>query len=65
MISSDKRWEIALIGRNLTNKLIVTTANDFPGQTVGGMGTAVGTRTDLSAVVDRPRQVHLQFSVKI
>lgn len=57
-------WEFALIGRNLTNKFVVTSANDMPAQGTGGTGTATGIRADLNTIVDRPRQVYLQFSKK-
>lgn len=56
-------WEIALIGRNLANKYVITSANDMPAQGTGGTGTAAaGVRADLNAIVDRPRQIYLQFT---
>lgn len=55
--------EFAIIGRNLTNRLIVTSANDFSyGSGVGGTGTAVGLASDLNVILDMPRQVFLQVT---
>ncbi|WP_176593337.1 TonB-dependent receptor [Sphingobium sp. EM0848] len=56
-------WEVALIGRNLTNELVVTSANDMPRQG-SGTGTAVGAPGDLNAIVERGREVHLQLSYR-
>lgn len=60
----DDRWKVSLIGRNLTNKYVVTSANDlsFTGGT--GTGTTTGVVTDLNAQIDRPREVYLELSVK-
>jgi iron complex outermembrane receptor protein len=63
----DARWSIALIGRNLTNKLVVTAANDIP--FAGGTGTgdrngALGVLADMSAFVDNPREIYIEASVK-
>lgn len=65
VMPTSRNWELALIGRNLTDKLIVTTANDFPSQAVGPSGTASGIRPDINAVVDRPRQVYLQLTLRM
>ena len=65
VMPASRNWELALIGRNLTDKLIVTTANDFPSQAVGPSGTATGIRPDINAVVDRPRQVYLQLTLRM
>ena len=55
--------EFAVIGRNLTNRFVVTSANDFSfGTGVGGTGTAVGVASDLNTIVDMPRQVFLQVT---
>lgn len=58
----DDGWELALIGRNLSNEKIVTTANDMPGQGSGGTGTATGIRSDMNGIVDRLRSFHVQFT---
>lgn len=54
-------WELALIGRNLTNELVVTSANDMPRQGTG-TGTLTGAPGDLNAIVERGREVHVQAS---
>ena len=59
----DNGWELALIGRNLTNKLAIT-ASTNPAFQGGGTGTAVGTRADIAGVVVPPRSVMLQITLK-
>ncbi|MGL3823006.1 TonB-dependent receptor [Sphingopyxis sp. R3-92] len=61
----DDRWAIGLIGRNLTNKLVVTAANDIP--FAGGAGTGTtgpGILADMSAFVDNPREVYVEVGFK-
>jgi outer membrane receptor protein involved in Fe transport len=61
----EDRWSLALIGRNLTNRRVVTAANDIP--FAGGTGTGTngpGVVADMSAFVDNPREVFVEFSVK-
>ncbi|MCC2601975.1 TonB-dependent receptor [Sphingopyxis yananensis] len=61
----DKRWSLALIGRNLGNKYVVTGGSDIP--FAGGTGTGTngtGVWADMSAFVDNPREVYLEASVK-
>lgn len=60
--NENEGWELALIGRNLGNELVITAASDV-GRTGGGTGTAGGFVGDINAIVERPREVHLQFSV--
>lgn len=62
MDAADK-WELAVIGRNLTDKLRPTLAFDtaFTGTT---SGFATGTRADVGAFANRPREVILQFTYK-
>ena len=60
----DKRWTLSLIGRNLANKLVVLTANDIPFTGGTGTGTAVGVVSDMSAIVDNPRELFLELSLK-
>jgi outer membrane receptor protein involved in Fe transport len=62
LFDEESGWEFALIGRNLANKFVITSANDMPAQGTGGTGTAVGIRSDLNTIVDRPRQIYLQFT---
>lgn len=59
--SEDRRAELALIGRNLTNKFIVTSAADAPrsGSLPGG---TTGTLADQTASFLPPRTVELQFT---
>ncbi|QKR98402.1 TonB-dependent receptor [Sphingomonas sp. CL5.1] len=64
VFTDDNRWEVALIGRNLTNKYVVTSANDMPAQGASGTGTTSGVRSDMNAMVDRPRSIFLQTSFK-
>lgn len=61
----EDRWTLALIGRNLTNKYIVTGGSDIPFS--GGTGTGTtgpGVLSDLSAFVDNPREIYIEASVK-
>lgn len=56
-------WQLSVIGRNLTNKLVVTSANDMT--FTGGSGTGlpsggVGILSDINAVVERGREVYLE-----
>lgn len=61
----DNRWTIGLIGRNLTNKLVVTAANDIPFAGGTGTGTAgPGVLADMSAFVDNHREVYLEVGFK-
>lgn len=61
----DKRWSLALIGRNLTNKYIVTGGSDIPFAGGTGTGTAgPGVLADMSAFVDNPREIFVEASVK-
>lgn len=61
----DDRWSLALIGRNLTNKQVVTAANDIP--FAGGTGTGTtgpGILADMSAFVDNPREIYIEVGFK-
>jgi len=63
----DDRWSLAVIGRNLTNELVVTAANDIPftGGLAQGTGTAgPGTVADMSAFVDNPREIFVEASFR-
>lgn len=63
LAASSGAWELALIGRNLTNELYITRANDvtFTGT---GTGTPAGILADVSAVPSRGRQIMLRVSIK-
>jgi outer membrane receptor protein involved in Fe transport len=61
----DDRWTIGLIGRNLTNELVVTAANDIPFAGGTGTGTAgPGVLADMSAFVDNPREIYVEVGFK-
>lgn len=49
----DQSWELALIGRNLSNKKVITSGQDRP----GGVG-------DLNGVLSRPREVRLEATMR-
>lgn len=58
------RWTLALIGKNLTNELVVTSANDIPFAGGTGTGTTSGVLADMSAFVENPREIYLELSLK-
>lgn len=60
----DDRWTLALIGKNLTNELVVTSANDIPFAGGTGTGTNTGVLADMSAFVENPREILLELSLK-
>jgi iron complex outermembrane receptor protein len=59
----DKPWEVALIGRNLTNKLIVV-AGSVVGSTARGTGTNTVVTGDVLGTASPPRSVLLQLTLK-
>lgn len=60
MYSSDHRWEVALIGRNLTDSL--THVNSFSAPLTGaGTGTTNPVPSDLFGGVSNPREVAVQL----
>ncbi|MBR9835174.1 MAG: TonB-dependent receptor [Alphaproteobacteria bacterium] len=60
----DDRWRIALIGRNLTDELVATSANDIPFTGGTGTGTTTGFVSDLSAIVQNPKEIFLEVSTR-
>lgn len=61
----EDRWTLALIGRNLSNKYVVTGGSEIPFTGGTGTGTAgPGVLSDLSAFVDNPREIYIEASVK-
>ncbi|WP_184720018.1 TonB-dependent receptor [Caulobacter sp.] len=60
----DNRWTLALIGKNLTNELVVTSANDIPFAGGTGTGTTTGVLADMSAFVENPREILVELSLK-
>lgn len=60
----DDRWALSLIGRNLTEEFVVTSANDIPFTGGTGTGTTTGVVADMSAFVENPREVYVELAVK-
>lgn len=58
------RWTVSLIGKNLTNELVVTSANDIPFAGGTGTGTNTGVLADMSAFVENPREILLELALK-
>jgi len=57
--TSDDRWELAVIGKNLTNKFVVNGGHDTVG-TGSGTGTDAGVPSDFYGLVGMPRSVQVQ-----
>ncbi|KHK89849.1 TonB-dependent receptor [Novosphingobium malaysiense] len=60
-LSYGEHWDIALIGKNLTNRFIATGVVDGPG-TGSGTGTAAGIHADQIGLITNPRSVSLQLT---
>jgi iron complex outermembrane receptor protein len=60
---ADKRWQISVIGKNLTNRYVLNAAQDAP-STGAGTGTAVGTPADQYGFPAPPRSVMVQLTVR-
>lgn len=64
ILSADRRWEAAIIGKNLTNRYFWTRSTQIA-FTGTGSGTAVaGKNADIMASVERGRQVLLRVSYR-
>lgn len=63
VMDADERWELALIGRNLTNEYYFSRSadNPFTGSAPGGAGTLLG---DTVAVPSRGREIMLKATVR-
>ncbi len=61
--ASDRKWEVALIGQNLTNELAIVTGATMA-FTGSGTGTAVTTPADVFGVPNPPRSVVLQLTIR-
>lgn len=59
--TSDGRWQLAFIGKNLDDELAIRGAGNVPG-TGGNTGTAEGFRGDLSGGAIRGRQLELELT---
>ncbi len=57
----DNRWQLAFIGKNLTDKLAIRGAGNVPG-TGGNTGTDEGFRGDLNGGAIRGRQLELELT---
>ncbi|MBL0925305.1 MAG: TonB-dependent receptor [Sphingomonadaceae bacterium] len=62
-LRAEKGWEVAMIGRNLTNTLRAASGNDVPGTGIG-TGTTFGISSDLFGAFNRPRTIMLQLTIK-
>ena len=61
--AQDSQWEVALIGKNLSNEYVLTYGQDAP-STGSGAGTAEGKPGDLYGNPIFPRTVQLQFTYR-
>jgi len=61
--TEDDRWQLALIGKNLTNRFVVTGAQDAP-STGRGTGTIAGIPSDQRSFFAPPRTVALQVTAR-
>lgn len=59
--AADRTWQVALIGKNLSDEYVFRGGGNVPG-TGGNTGTAEGYPSDLQGVAIRPRQVELEFT---
>lgn len=61
----DKAWTLSLIGRNLTNELVITAGNDIPFAGGTGAGTVgPGVTADMSTFIDNPREFFVELALK-
>ncbi len=63
LINDEQGWEVALIGKNLTDELIANTANDIPFTGGAGTGTTTGVVADMSTFIENPLEVFLEFQL--
>jgi iron complex outermembrane receptor protein len=61
--TADDRFEVALIGKNLTNRFYRTGGTDTP-NTGSGAGTAAGVLANQSGYVAQPRTIQAQITVR-
>lgn len=59
--AEDGKWQLALIGKNLSDENAFRGGGNVPG-TGGNTGTTEGFPSDLQGVAIRPRQVELEFT---
>jgi iron complex outermembrane receptor protein len=63
LFDPDKGWEVALIGRNLTDELVGGNDIDNPG-TGAGTGTMVGLVGDTYRSIGTPWELSLQATLR-
>jgi outer membrane receptor protein involved in Fe transport len=61
--TANERWQVALIGKNLTNRFVVTFAGDEP-STGTAAGGVTGRLADQYAIFAPARTVQLQLTYK-
>jgi len=61
LATADGKWQLAFIGKNLTDEYAFRSAGNVPG-TGGNTGTPEGFRSDLQGVAIRPRQYELELT---
>jgi iron complex outermembrane receptor protein len=61
--TKDSRWEVALIGKNLTNKYVLYYVGDAP-SSGADTGTTAGLHSDLVGTPNQPRTVAVQLTFK-
>lgn len=61
--NKDSHWEVALIGRNLTNRYVLYYIGDAP-SSGANTGTAAGLHSDLVGAQNQPRTVVVQLTFK-
>jgi outer membrane receptor protein involved in Fe transport len=63
IFSDDNRWDVSLIGTNITNKIALTGIQDRP-FTGSGTGTNSTKLADTFATANRPREVAIQYTAR-
>ncbi len=61
--SEDDHWELAVIGKNLTNRFYASGTADGP-STGSGTGTGAGVHADVIGFAALPRTVQIRFTGK-
>lgn len=61
--TSDQRWKVAVIGRNLTDKFVIMGTADLVG-TGGGTGTNTAVRSAVYGLAGFPRTVQAQVTFR-
>jgi outer membrane receptor protein involved in Fe transport len=61
--AENDRWQLALIGKNLTNRYVLNAAVDTP-STGSGTGTPAGIRADQYGLPSPPRMMTLQLTIR-